>query len=141
MDSPVQQAVEDSASIWRRESPAGSSTRGVGLAVVGGILGALAASSCCVLPLVLFTLGVSGAWIGNVTALAPYQPIFIALTLAFLGYGFYWVYRRPKPACAEGSYCASPKSTRLVKIGLWSATILVVVAFGLPKLAPLFVSP
>ena len=28
-----------------------------------------AASSCCILPLVLFSLGVSGAWIGNFTQL------------------------------------------------------------------------
>jgi mercuric ion transport protein len=41
----------------------------------GGILAALGASSCCVLPFALFTLGVSGAWISNLTALAPYQPI------------------------------------------------------------------
>ena len=31
----------------------------------------MAASSCCTLPLVLFGLGVSGAWIGNLTQLAP----------------------------------------------------------------------
>lgn len=41
----------------------------------GGVLGAIAASSCCVLPLVLFSVGIGGAWIGNLTALAPYQPI------------------------------------------------------------------
>ena len=51
----------------------------------GGLLGALAASSCCIVPLVLFTLGVGGAWIGNLTALAPYQLLFVALTLGFLG--------------------------------------------------------
>ena len=39
-----------------------------GLAVAGGILGALAASSCCIVPLALFMLGISGAWIGNFAA-------------------------------------------------------------------------
>lgn len=39
------------------------------LVAAGGILGALAASSCCIIPLVLFSLGISGAWIGNLTAL------------------------------------------------------------------------
>ena len=48
----------------------------------GGLVGALAASSCCILPFVLFGLGVSGAWIGNLTRLAPYQPFFIAATIA-----------------------------------------------------------
>ena len=33
------------------------------LVAAGGVIGALAASSCCILPLVLFGLGVSGAWI------------------------------------------------------------------------------
>ncbi len=68
---------------------------GTRLLATGGVLGALAASSCCIVPLVLFTLGVGGAWIGNLTALAPYQPLFAALTLGFLGAGFYLVYRRP----------------------------------------------
>jgi mercuric ion transport protein len=41
------------------------------LLAVGGILAALAASSCCIAPLVLFALGVSGAWIANLSQLAP----------------------------------------------------------------------
>src|SRR5260221_7710285 len=44
------------------------------LVAAGGLLGAVAASSCCIVPLILFGLGVSGAWIGNLTRLAPYQP-------------------------------------------------------------------
>ena len=48
------------------------------LVAAGGILGALAASSCCIVPLILFSLGIGGAWIGNLTALAPYKPIFVA---------------------------------------------------------------
>lgn len=108
------------------------------LVAVGGILGALAASSCCVLPFVLFTIGISGAWISNLTALEPYQPVFAAITLGLLGYGFYHVYRKPKVACAEGSYCAAPSSGRITKIGLWTAIVLIVIALGFPKLAPLF---
>ena len=108
------------------------------LIAVGGILGALAAASCCVVPFALFTLGISGAWISNLTALEPYQPIFAAVTFGFLGYGFYLVYRRPKAACADVAYCAKPSSGRTAKIGLWTATVLVVIALGFPKLAPLF---
>jgi mercuric ion transport protein len=115
-----------------------SSTRKAGLASIGGTLAALGAASCCVVPFALFTLGISGAWISNLTALEPYQPIFAATTLGFLGYGFYTVYRKPRVACAEGSYCAKPSSGRIVKIGLWTATILIIIALGFPKLAPLF---
>ena len=114
------------------------SIRKAGLASVGGILAALAAASCCVVPFALFTLGISGAWISNLTALEPYQPIFAAITLGFLGYGFYLVYRKPQIACAPDSYCARPSSGRVAKIGLWTATVLVAIALGFPKLAHLF---
>jgi mercuric ion transport protein len=106
------------------------------IAAAGGVLGALAASSCCVVPLALFSLGISGAWIGNLTALAPYQPLFAALTLGFLGYGFYLVYWRPARACAADGACARPLPSRLVKGSLWLATALVVVALAFPYVVP-----
>src|SRR5712691_12867977 len=110
------------------------------LMAAGGLLGALAASSCCILPLTLFGLGVSGAWIGNFTRLAPYQPCFIAATLAFLGYGYWLVYRSSRLACADGEICARPLPNRLVKSGLILATILVVAALGFDFLASLFLN-
>jgi mercuric ion transport protein len=112
--------------------------RGQKLMAAGGILGALAASSCCILPLVLFSVGVSGAWIGNLTQLAPYQPYFIAATIVCLGYGYWLVYRASEVACGDGEACARPMSNRIVKLGLILATVLVVVAIGFDFLAPLF---
>jgi len=110
------------------------------LIAAGGLLGALAASSCCILPLVLFGLGVSGAWIGNFTQLAAYQPYFIAATLAFLGYGYWLVYRTSTRACSDGEACARQLSNRVVKTSLILATILVVAALGLDFIAPLFLN-
>lgn len=107
------------------------------LLVAGGVLAALGASSCCILPLVLFSVGVSGAWIGNLTALAPYQPVFVAAALVFLAVGFWRVYRQPKVACAEGSACARPGANRVAKIGLWLATALVFAAVAFPYAAPM----
>ncbi len=105
-------------------------------AAASGILGAVAASSCCILPLVLFSLGISGVWIGNLTALAPYQPIFVAITLGFLGYGYWLVYWKPRVACAEGAACARPLPNRIVKISLLVATLLVAAAISFPYVAP-----
>ena len=110
------------------------------LVATGGLLGALAASSCCILPLALFGLGVGGAWIGNFTRLALYQPYFIAATLAFLGYGYWLVYRSSTRACADGEACARPLPNRIVKTSLILATILVVAALGLDFIAPLFLN-
>jgi mercuric ion transport protein len=105
------------------------------IAAAGGVLGSLAAMSCCIMPLVLFTLGIGGAWIGNLTALAPYQPIFIGVTLAFLATGYYLVYRKPRVACAEGEACARPLPRRGVKLALWAATALVASAMAFPYVA------
>jgi mercuric ion transport protein len=114
--------------------------RGQMLIAAGGLLGALAASSCCILPLALFGLGVSGAWIGNFTRLAPYQPYFIAATIAFLGAGYGLVYRSSQLACADGETCARPLPNRLVKAGLILATLLVAAALGFDFLAPLLLN-
>ena len=101
---------------------------------VGGLLGAVGAASCCVIPFALFLAGVSGAWIGNLTALEPYQPIFAAVSLAFIGAGAWRLRKKRQVACADG-YCATPRSDRIAKIGLIAAATLVVIAVGFPYAA------
>ncbi len=112
--------------------------RKAGFAAFGAVLGALASSSCCVVPLALFSLGVGGAWIGNLAALAPYQPYFVTATLLFLGTGFVMVYRRPKATVgADGAFCARPVAGRITKTALWLSTALVAAAAAFPYVAPL----
>jgi mercuric ion transport protein len=98
------------------------------LLAAGGLFAALAALSCCILPIALLGLGVSGAWIGNVAQLAPYQPYFIAATLMFVGTGYWLAYRSSQRARADDAACARPLSTRLVMPVLIVATILVIFA-------------
>jgi mercuric ion transport protein len=108
------------------------------LVAAGGLIGAILASSCCIAPLLLLTLGLGGAWMSNLTLLAPYQGYFIAATLAFLGTGYWYVYFKPKQACEDGSYCASPQSDRVTKLVLWAATVLIALALGVNFIVPLF---
>jgi mercuric ion transport protein len=123
------------------DRPANASpSKGQKLAAAGGLIGALAASSCCILPVVLFSLGVSGAWIGNFTQLAPYQPYFIAATLTFIGTGYWLAYRSSKVACAEGEACARPLPNKLVKIALIAATVVVLAAWAFDYIAPYVLS-
>ena len=104
---------------------------------VGGIMGALGAASCCVIPFALFFAGVSGAWIGNLTLLEPYQTIFAAVSLAFIGAGAWRLRKKRQIACADG-YCATPQSDRIARIGLVVAATLVVIAVGFPYAAHYF---
>ncbi len=108
------------------------------VAASGSVLAAILTSSCCIVPLVLVTLGASGAWIGNLTVLEPYKPIFATVTFVFLSFGFWQVYRKPSVPCEEGSYCATPASDRIAKGALWTATILVFLALTIDFWAPLF---
>ena len=105
----------------------------------GGLLGALAASSCCIVPLALFGLGVSGAWIGNSPGLPPISRT-SSPTLACLRCGYWLVYRSSARACADSEACARPLPNRIVKTSLILATILVVAALGLDFIAPLFLN-
>jgi mercuric ion transport protein len=93
------------------------------LLAAGGAVSALAASTCCIAPLALVSVGVSGAWIGGLTALAPYQPLFVAVAVTSIGTGFWLVYRRTPTECAAGA-CAAVGKGRLLKGILWVKTIL-----------------
>ena len=109
-----------------------------GWLAAGGLGGAVLASVCCLGPLLLLSLGVSGAWISNLTALEPYKPIFATVALVFIGLGFRQVYFRERTVCEPESYCARPQSAAITKIVLWTATVLVIASLTLEWWAPFF---
>lgn len=110
--------------------------RGRGPLLAGG-LAALLASTCCLGPLVLVGVGVSGAWISNLAALEPYRPLFISG--AFIALFFAWrrIYR-PVQDCAPGDTCAIPQVRTGYKSIFWVVLALVVIAIGFPYVLPLF---
>lgn len=110
------------------------------LLAAGGILGAVLASSCCVAPLLLVTIGVSGAWIGNLTALQPYKPYVLSATALLLGLGFWHVYfkGKRKRECTQDGYCALPGAARATKSVLWVAALLALLSATVGIWAPWF---
>lgn len=113
-----------------------ASKDGKGALAAGG-LAAILASTCCLGPLLLVALGFSGAWIGNLTVLEPYRPIFIvaALTLSFFAYQRIF---RAAAACRPGDVCAIPQVRTTYKILFWAVVGLVVLALVYPYVLPLF---
>ena len=105
--------------------------------LVAGVLAAIGASVCCVAPLVLLALGIGGAWIGSLTAFEPYRPLFIGLTLLFLGLGFRKLYLVPQ-TCAPGTACADPQIVNRQRLMFWSVAVLVLGLLAVPWFAPLF---
>lgn len=108
------------------------------LPLVGGIIAAIAASLCCVGPLVLVMLGVGGAWVGNLAVLEPFRPYFLGAALVALFFAWKKIYRAPAGPCTPGSLCALPQTRRLYKVLFWVVAALIVAAFVFPYLAPLF---
>ena|SRR5438552_3679801 len=106
-------------------------------ALFAGGIAAVLASACCLGPLLLVTVGVSGAWIGNLTRLEPYRPVFIGIALVALLFAWRNIYR-PVQACRPGEVCALPQTRRLYKILFWACVALTLVALVYPYLAKYF---
>ena len=105
---------------------------------VGGIVAALGAATCCVLPFALFFAGISGAWIGNLTVLEPYRPIFIGTALVALFFAYRRIFR-PAQACKPGEVCAVPQVVKTAqKIIFLIVAALTGGAVVFPYLLPLF---
>ncbi len=101
-----------------------------------GVLGALAMTSCCILPLVLVSFGVTGVFIAQLGALYTYKWYTFALSAAFLGYGFYKAYKPVDlEACADGA-CARPINRTVMRATLWAAAAIVAVAMIFPYITP-----
>jgi mercuric ion transport protein len=110
--------------------------RGSGALFLGG-LAAIIASTCCLGPLVLVALGLSGAWIGNLTRLEPYRPFFIAGALIALFFAGRHIFR-PAQTCNPGEVCAVPRTRRIYKLFFVTVCVLVVIALAFPYVVKLF---
>ena len=103
--------------------------------LVAGVLAGLGASVCCVGPLVLLGLGISGAWIGHLSALEPIRPIFVVVTLLFLGLALRRLYLVPQ-VCEPGTACADPATLRRQRAIFWLVTAALLGLLAVPWLAP-----
>ena len=108
-----------------------------GKALLAGGLAALLASACCLGPLVLVLLGISGAWISQLVALEPYQPLFMAASVVALVFAGRQIWR-PANECSPGQFCASPRVSRAYKLTFALVLLLLVTALLFPLIAPFF---
>ena len=110
----------------------------ISVPLIGGLLAGIAASACCVGPLVLLLLGFGGAWIGNLTALEPYRPIFIGIASVALFIAYQRIYRpKLEPSCEQGDTCAKPQASNLYKWLFIGALVVVLTSIASPYLVPI----
>lgn len=107
------------------------------LPIIGGITAAIGASLCCVGPFVLLSLGISGAWIGNLTLLEPYRPVFIVIVMLLFGWAG-WQVHRPVYVCEPGTACAVPQTRKRRHIVFWVTAIVALALVTSTYWIPLF---
>lgn len=115
-------------------SPVSDSAK-TGGTIAAGILAALGASSCCVGPLVLVSLGLGGAWIAGLRALETFYPVFLGAAIVFFGIAFWRLYFRPATCDAEGA--CSPGSLRRQRIAFWTTLVAAKALILFPFYSPL----
>ncbi len=110
----------------------------INIPLVGGLLAGIAASLCCVGPLILLLLGFGGAWVSNLTALETYRPIFIGIALVALLIAYQRIFRaKPEQSCDANKICARPHVNRLYKHLFAGVVIVVLLSIISPYLIPL----
>jgi mercuric ion transport protein len=105
--------------------------------LMGGLLAGIAASLCCVGPLVLLLLGFGGAWVSNLAALELYRPVFIVMAIAMLIIVYFQLYKSAtNQSCEEGKVCAKHPTQRLYKGLFWGVAVVVLASIASPYLIP-----
>jgi mercuric ion transport protein len=112
-------------------------------------LAALLASSCCLLPLLLVLVGVSGAWIAQLTLLQAYSPCLEALAVAALCVAAWRIYRPAlrssrsgvstgAPSCEVDASVSCRVPSPAARRWFWTVAALTLLPIVFPVVAPLF---
>lgn len=96
------------------------------LPLIGGIMAAIAGSICCIGPLILLLLGVSGAWIGSLTLLEPYRPLFVIAVMILFSWSAWKLYR-PKIKFSAAMPCICHAVPIRQQITFWIVAIIAVI--------------
>ncbi len=128
--SPTAGPVADTAA-----RPENTRTIGTKATLIGGIVSGITASACCAGPFVLLSLGISGGWISNFSALEPFRPLFIVIAAVFIGLAYRKVYRAPQ-TCDADAVCATPQGQRTQRIAFWIVSLVTVAAIAFPWYGP-----
>jgi mercuric ion transport protein len=101
-----------------------------GATLAGSIVSGTLASACCLGPLLLSLLGVSGAAFAR--QFEPFRPYLLALSYGLLGAAFYVTYRPGRTECAPGQACEMPRAIRAGRVMVWVGAVVVLLATLFP---------
>ncbi len=101
------------------------------LLTLGGVMAAFSVASCCGIPFLLATLGVSSAWLAGIALLAaPHRTLLLWAGALCLAAGALLLWRRqPTTVCATDSVCSKPAVRGLTGIGLIAGLALLAIGY------------
>lgn len=106
--------------------------------LAASVVAALGATACCFAPLLLVSIGLGGAWVARMQDLSALQPVFIVLTLSFMGFAFQRLFVQPR-RCAPGDACAAPRVLGRQRIAFWVVAAAIALMFAFPFVSQHFI--
>lgn len=96
----------------------------------GGLIASVAvflSATCCVLPMIVVTAGLGGAWVALLGTLFDYRYVFLTVSVLLVAFGWGVLYRRRatlQKACADG-LCSSARTSRSALVVLSISTLFI----------------
>lgn len=110
------------------DSDVARSGRGLASGSLISSIAVFLSAACCVLPMIVVTAGLGGAWVALLGTMFDYRYVFLTISVLFVAVGWGVLYRRRatlNKACADG-LCASAKTSRSAVVVLSISTLLIV---------------
>ena len=104
---------------------------GATLLTLGGVAAAFGVASCCGLPFLLATLGISSAWLEGIALLAaPHRPFLFWASALCLAAGAVLLWQHQSAAfCIPGAVCSRPVVRGLTAAGLVAGLALLTIGY------------
>ena len=113
------------------------SFKSASVSMVAAVIATAVASLCCIAPLILLALGVSGVWISTLTQWELLRPIGVIVAIIFLILAYWKLYTAPKQ-CANTKSCAAPLILRRQRQIFWVIVTVVILLLAFPWYAFMF---
>lgn len=104
----------------------------------GSFIAALLASTCCALPFLLFSIGVSGAWIGSMRVFEPYANFFLGAAIVLVTLSVNFSRKARREGCDADGVCATPRAARFSNTMLVISLLLILLSVFWPSIVNTF---
>lgn len=112
--------------------------RNINIQLLGSLVAGIFTSVCCVAPLVLLMLGISGAWMSYLTIFEPYRTVFIIISVSLLLIAYKRIYTQESMGncCNNENNCHRPETKTHYKVIFWITTFIIFSLILTPYLIP-----